>query len=261
MLQQTQVSRVREKYAEFLDAFPTVYELANAENGSVLRVWQGLGYNSRGLRLKQLAQTIVNEYDGVFPTKREELEALPGIGSYTAGAIMTFAYEKTVAFYDTNIERILERYESGILEKPLTAKGKQELAETYLCEEDSYHYHQALMDLGSTLCLSKRLTCHSCPLAGTCKAASQLKANPELADTIKRRKKSVQKKPFRETDRFLRGRIVDHLREKHEGATEQELFQILEHLAPKKEEARWSKVIEKLLEEGLIQKQGGKLLL
>jgi A/G-specific adenine glycosylase len=106
MLQQTQVSRVLEKYPEFLGAFPTVESLAKAPLSDVLRVWQGMGYNRRGLALKRMAEKVVTDFKGKIPRERHELESLPGIGVYTAGAVRAFAFNEPEVFIETNIRRI-----------------------------------------------------------------------------------------------------------------------------------------------------------
>lgn len=107
MLQQTQVARVIDYFNRWMELFPTVYELANADTRDVLLAWQGLGYNNRGLRLQKLAQVIVGEYGGVFPRDRKSLEALPGIGPYTAGAIRAFVWNESEVFVETNIRRVI----------------------------------------------------------------------------------------------------------------------------------------------------------
>ncbi|GFE59807.1 winged helix-turn-helix transcriptional regulator [Geobacter sp. AOG2] len=106
MLQQTQVERVKAKYAEFLASFPTLADLAAAPLPSVLQVWQGLGYNRRALALKRCAEEIVDHFAGRFPTAIEELEALPGIGPYTARAVATFAFGAAEPFIETNIRTV-----------------------------------------------------------------------------------------------------------------------------------------------------------
>jgi A/G-specific adenine glycosylase len=106
MLQQTQVERVIEKYREFLDAFPDFAALAKAPLSKLLQVWSGLGYNRRALALKALTQKVVDEHHGRLPPDLEKLLALPGIGGYTAGAVLAFAFNKPVVFMDTNIRRV-----------------------------------------------------------------------------------------------------------------------------------------------------------
>jgi A/G-specific adenine glycosylase len=106
MLQQTQVERVLDKYGEFLTHFPNFESLARAPWPEVLAAWQGLGYNRRALALKRLAQAVMAEWDGRLPHKEEDLRSLPGIGPATAGAILAFAFEKPVAFIETNIRRV-----------------------------------------------------------------------------------------------------------------------------------------------------------
>lgn len=106
MLQQTQVSRVEDYYQKFMARFPDFGALARAKSADVLRLWQGLGYNRRALALHDLAKTVVREYGGALPRDREALEALPGIGSYTAGAVRTFAFNEQECFIETNIRRV-----------------------------------------------------------------------------------------------------------------------------------------------------------
>lgn len=106
MLQQTQVERVIEKYREFLTAFPDFPSLAKAPLSKLLRIWSGLGYNRRALSLKALAQKVVEEHQSRLPSDQGKLLALPGMGKYTAGAVMAFAFNKSVVFMDTNIRRV-----------------------------------------------------------------------------------------------------------------------------------------------------------
>ena len=106
MLQQTQVDRVIVFFDTWMKSFPTVKNLANASQIDILKQWKGLGYNSRALRMKQAAQTIIDSYKGIFPKNIEELQTLPGIGPYTAGAISAFAYNQPIAIIETNIRRV-----------------------------------------------------------------------------------------------------------------------------------------------------------
>lgn len=106
MLQQTQVDRVAAKFVEFVRQFPSVAALAAAKLADVLTVWQGLGYNRRGLALKRAAEAIVTDFGGIVPATRKELESLPGIGPYTAGAIMAFAHDRPAVFIETNIRSV-----------------------------------------------------------------------------------------------------------------------------------------------------------
>lgn len=150
MLQQTQVSRVIEKYGLFLKAFPTVKKLANAPLGDVLRVWSGLGYNRRAKYLHMMARVVVSEYKGVFPKTKEELLRLPGIGSYTAGAVMAFAYNIPIELIETNIRTVYIHHffatKRAVSDRDLLPFIKQTLD-----QKNPRRWYAALMDYGSFL--------------------------------------------------------------------------------------------------------------
>ncbi|HYM28518.1 MAG TPA: hypothetical protein VET66_10235, partial [Steroidobacteraceae bacterium] len=179
MLQQTQVDRVLPKYHEFLARFPTLGALAAAPAGDVIRTWAPLGYNVRAVRLHQIARQAVAEHGGVLPGTLEGLLALKGIGRYTAGAIACFAYGAPVATVDTNIRRVLWRVFRGV--EPATwptgqaaSREALALAEWALPAGAAYDWQQALMDLGATVCLSRRPACERCPLATCCAALAEV---------------------------------------------------------------------------------------
>jgi len=150
MLQQTQVDRVIEKYAEFLSAFPDFGALARATTAEVLGVWSGMGYNRRALALRSLAEKVMTVHNGKLPQDPENLLSLPGIGKYTAGAIMAFAFNKPVVFMDTNIRRVYihEFFQDrhGIHDDELLP-----LVEQTLDRDDPRRWYNALMDYGSVL--------------------------------------------------------------------------------------------------------------
>ncbi len=150
MLQQTQVDRVIPKFNQWMKQFPTVTALANAQTRDVLAAWQGLGYNSRALRLQRAAQAIVKDYKGKVPQTRAELESLPGIGPYTAGAVLAFAYNQPEAFIETNIRRVFIHHFFG----NRGAIADSELLPIILEMLDTKkpaQWYGALMDYGSTL--------------------------------------------------------------------------------------------------------------
>jgi A/G-specific adenine glycosylase len=214
MLQQTQVERVIPLYAAFLDAFPDIEALAAAEAGDVVRMWRGLGYNSRAVRLHALAQTVVREYGGVMPSDREALLALPGIGPYTASALRAFAFELDDVALDTNIRRIVHRSERGVEYPPLASEREIDaLARASVPAGGAHDWNSAMMDVGATICTARAPKCLICPLRDTCVAAPVDAA--DLAARAQRfAKRSPQEAmPFERTTRFLRGRIVDHLRD------------------------------------------------
>jgi len=170
MLQQTQASRVIEYYKRWLKIFPTLSVLAHASVGDVLRMWSGLGYNSRALRLHRLATIVVKKYSSRLPRITEELEALPGIGKYTSHAVVCFAYEQNVAVVDVNIRRILTRLSIQVqsTQEMLNEKKSWRAAEKYLHPKKAYHWNQALMDLGSQICTARNPRCGECPLSSFC---------------------------------------------------------------------------------------------
>jgi A/G-specific adenine glycosylase len=222
MLQQTQVDRVLPKYAQFLAAFPTLSDLAAASTAEVISVWAPLGYNMRAVRLQSIARQVIAEYDGHIPDTIDDLLKLKGIGRYTAGAIACFAYHKQVATVDTNIYRVLHRIFLG-LEHPepkLNNDSMLSLAEQVLPDGEAYDWNQALMDLGATICTSNNPQCTRCPVQQTCAAYTEMSQQslfPSRAvlrqlRKVAEKKAPYQTQPFSSTNRYFRGRIVDHLR-------------------------------------------------
>ncbi len=150
MLQQTQVERVLEKYAQFLAAFPAFPSLARAPLQKLLTVWQGMGYNRRALALKALAQKVVNEYHGKLPSDPENLLALPGIGEYTAGAVLAFAFNEPVVFMDTNIRRVFIHVFFHEREN-ISDEDILPLVQQTIDASDPRKWYNALMDYGAML--------------------------------------------------------------------------------------------------------------
>ncbi len=178
MLQQTQVDRVLPKYEEFLSRFPTLESLAAASTADVIKAWASLGYNMRAVRLQQIARQAVEKYAGALPETLQELMALKGIGRYTAGAVACFAFGLPVATVDTNIRRVLWRAFRGIepASWPSGERAQRDalaLAEWALPPEHAYDWQQALMDLGATVCTSRRPLCERCPLTSSCAAFAE----------------------------------------------------------------------------------------
>lgn len=222
MLQQTQVDRVLPKYQQFLAAFPTLAVLATAPTADVISAWVPLGYNMRAVRLQSIARQVIAEYGGHIPNTIDDLLKLKGIGRYTAGAIACFAHHKQVATVDTNIYRTLHRIFLG-LEYPapkINAAQTLSLAEQVLPEGEAYNWNQALMDLGATVCTSNNPQCTSCPLQSICAAYQEMSQHSLFpSGTVLReirkvaeKKTTYQTQPFTSTNRYFRGRIVDHLR-------------------------------------------------
>lgn len=170
MLQQTQVSTVIAYFERFMQRFPSVFELAAAEQDEVLHLWTGLGYYARGRNLHACAQTVVNEFAGEFPKSVTELSALPGIGRSTASAIASISMGISAPILDGNVKRVLTRY-FAVSGWPGSAKVEKELwtlAEQLLPAHSSRQYTQAMMDLGATLCTRTKPECDRCPLSAEC---------------------------------------------------------------------------------------------
>ncbi|MEH6467466.1 MAG: A/G-specific adenine glycosylase, partial [Porticoccus sp.] len=172
MLQQTQVSTVIPYFQQFMASFPTIETLASAPQDRVLHHWTGLGYYARARNLHKTAQLIINEFDGIFPDTIEQLEALPGIGRSTAGAIRAIAFQKPATILDGNVKRVLTRYHAidgwpgqTAVSNRLWAHAEQHTPKTRLAD-----YTQAIMDLGATLCTRTRPRCIECPMANQCTA-------------------------------------------------------------------------------------------
>ncbi len=174
MLQQTQVKTVIPYFDRFMEAFPTVENLADADEDQVLHLWTGLGYYARARNLHKAAKYVCEELNGQFPEEVNELCELPGIGRSTAGAIVSISYGKRAAILDGNVKRVLARYRSveGWPGKTAVHNQLWEIAEQYTPFERSADFTQAMMDLGATLCTRSSPLCDSCPLHSDCSARS-----------------------------------------------------------------------------------------
>ena len=171
MLQQTRVEAVRGYYTRFLEALPTIRDLAQVSDDRLLKLWEGLGYYNRAKNLKRAALVITHEYDGVFPRTHGEILALPGIGPYTAGAIASICFSLPYPAVDGNVLRVYSRVFAlaESIDLPLVKKQVTEaLAPLYL-ESDPAMLNQALMELGALVCLPNGAPlCEGCPLSGIC---------------------------------------------------------------------------------------------
>jgi A/G-specific adenine glycosylase len=212
LLQQTQISRGGPAWVTFTGQFPTVDSLAAATPAAVLRAWQGLGYNRRAINLQRAARIIVGELGGAFPRDVAGLERLPGVGPYTARAVASIAYRTPVGAVDTNVRRVLSRVLAG---DPggLTARELQAAADSLVDPEQPDAWTHALMDIGSTLCRPARPRCPECPVASFCRYAKGEPAAPRPAGAAAGRARQPPAGDFRATTRWLRGRILDRLRE------------------------------------------------
>jgi len=170
MLQQTTVATVKDYYRAFLKLWPKVEDLAEASLDEVLHAWQGLGYYARARNLHKCAQVVANDFEGTFPDSEKDLRALPGIGDYTAAAIMALVHQQKTTPVDGNIERVVSRLFR--IETPLPQGKKDIRAQAIKLTPDVRpgDYAQAMMDLGASLCSPKKPVCPLCPLNDQCKA-------------------------------------------------------------------------------------------
>ena len=175
MLQQTQVKTVIPYFNLFISKFPTIEELANAEEDKVLALWSGLGYYSRARNLHKTAKIICNDYQGEFPKDLKCLVNLPGIGPSTAAAIASQAFNLATPILDGNVKRVLCRYflVEGLPEKNSTKQKLWNLAERCMPQQRCADYTQAIMDLGATCCKTRNPDCLNCPLQNGCEAKKQ----------------------------------------------------------------------------------------
>lgn len=229
MLQQTQVSRVLPKYRDFLRRFRTAKQLASAPLGEVLQAWQGLGYNRRAKFLWQAAHTVVTERNGVWPKTAADLCALPGIGEYTAGAVMNFAYNTPIPLIETNVRTVFIYHffhnKDGVTDKELIP-----LIERMLDRKNPREWNWALMDYGSYL--------------------------KETVGNLSRKSKTYQRQSdFRSSNRYVRGKILTAIAKKP--LREKELFSTLPEIDP----SRVIAACVALQQEGLLLKEKGWLRL
>jgi len=206
MLQQTQVSRVLNMYPRFLSRFPTTGALASAAQRQVLRAWQGMGYNNRAVRLHRAARAIIDGGAGRFPREYKTLIALPGIGKYTAHAMLVFAFDRHLPLVDVNIRRVLSRV-YWRMRSPADLRHEDdiwELAAHILPNTRAGVWNHALMDFGAIMCTARKPSCDRCPVANHCFSRPFMSRPTPLAS---RKEPSFRGIP----NRIYRGRIVKEL--------------------------------------------------
>ncbi|MDP2293594.1 MAG: A/G-specific adenine glycosylase [Actinomycetota bacterium] len=241
MLQQTQVARVVPKYLAFMEAFPTPAECAAAPLGDVLRSWQGLGYPRRARNLHAAATEVAAR--GTFPESLPDLLALPGVGQYTARAVLAFAFEADAAVVDTNIARVYAR----VAGRSLTAKEVQAAADLALPSGDGWAWNQCLMELGATLCRPGVPACDECPLQREC-AWHGVGPDPAIGSSGVSRPQAR----FEGSERQARGRLMKAL---SNGAVRlTDAPDVMRHAAA-------PQLIDALCREGLVRLEGEWLLL
>jgi len=171
MLQQTQVERVKDYYGRFLSRYPTVQDLAEAPRSGVMEEWAGLGYYNRARNLHKAAKHIARRHDGKFPRSLEAVRALPGVGGYTAGAVLSFAFNDPAPVLDTNVRRVLARVFLGRAPRRNAAEERR-LGDVNLAlipPGKVWEFNQAVMELGAVICTARRPSCSSCVVRSRCR--------------------------------------------------------------------------------------------
>ncbi len=228
ILQQTRVEQGLPYYLKFIQRFPDVKKLANANEDEVMKLWQGLGYYSRARNLHFTAKEIATKHNGKFPLHYHEIRALKGIGDYTAAAIASFAYNLPYAVVDGNVMRILSRY-LGINEAIDSAVGKKmltEAAQEFLDVKNPALYNQAIMEFGATYCVPLKPDCEKCPFNNSCEAFRLKKVN-ELP--YKSKKTKITKRYFHYFILDYKGKT--YLYKRKSGDIWQGLYEFLLHEA------------------------------
>lgn len=215
ILQQTRVAQGESYYHAFIQNFPTVVHLAQAPLQDVLKCWEGLGYYSRARNLHKASQIIAEKYNGVFPSTYEEILSLPGIGEYTATAIMSFAYKQPYAVVDGNVYRVLARV-FGIDDYIDSSSGKKrfgQLAQMLIDKENPSDYNQAIMDFGALQCTPRQASCSTCVMHDSCaaQASGMVEKLPK-----KRAKKQPQPRFFHYLEVVLPTGFLVHQRSKND---------------------------------------------
>ena len=237
MLQQTQVERVIPKWNAFCDTYPTPATCAAASLGDVLRLWHGLGYPRRARNLHDAAAAMVARHRGEVPDRLDDLLALPGVGRYTARAVLAFAFERDEAVVDTNIARVLAR----VAGERLTPKQVQAAADALVPRADGWAWNQCFMDLGAVVCRPAP-RCGECPVETSCRwrATGQPEADPAVGSAAV----STPQSRFEGSDRQARGRVMKALTHGPEAA---------ESFAPH--------IVDSLVADRLVVRDGGDLRL
>jgi len=211
MSQQTQAARAAEAWSRFIVEFPTPAALAEASPATAIRAWRALGYNRRALALRATAIAIVDGHDGRVPDTLEALLLLPGVGPYTARAVLAIAFDRPVAALDVNIRRVLGR---AFLGSGVSPRAAQEAADSLVPRGRAAAWTHALMDIGSAFCRPRDPRCGDCPLRATCAhAAASVRPAPDADQVTAAGRARTPKPRFEDTTRWLRGRILDRLRD------------------------------------------------
>ncbi|PZQ67608.1 MAG: adenine glycosylase [Cutibacterium acnes] len=249
MSQQTPMSRVIGPWHEWMNRWPTPDDLAEEDSGEAVAAWGRLGYPRRALRLHSCAVTIATEHDGVVPNSYDELVALPGIGDYTASAVVSFAFGGRATVLDTNVRRLIARAESGIANCPTSVtRAERIVADALVPDEDvrAAKWAVASMELGALVCTARSPQCEVCPIRDSCRWV--IDGKPDNAP-------ARRGQPWKGTDRQCRGVIMDVVRNSPRGVK----VQMALSAWPEPDQA--SRCLESLLDDGLVHRRGSLISL
>ena len=249
MSQQTPMSRVIGPWHEWMNRWPTPDDLAEEDSGEAVAAWGRLGYPRRALRLHSCAVAIATEHDGVVPNSYDELVALPGIGDYTASAVVSFAFGGRATVLDTNVRRLIARAESGIANCPTSVtRAERIVADALVPDEDARaaKWAVASMELGALVCTARSPQCDVCPIRDGCRWV--IDGRPDNAP-------ARRGQPWKGTDRQCRGVIMDVVRNSLHGVK----VQMALSAWPEPDQA--SRCLESLLDDGLVHRRGSLISL
>ena len=249
MSQQTPMSRVIGPWHEWMNRGPTPDDLAEEDSGEAVAAWGRLGYPRRALRLHSCAVAIATEHDGVVPNSYDELVALPGIGDYTASAVVSFAFGGRATVLDTNVRRLIARAESGIANCPTSVtRAERIVADALVPDEDARaaKWAVASMELGALVCTARSPQCEVCPIRDSCRWV--IDGKPDNAP-------ARRGQPWKGTDRQCRGVIMDVVRNSPHGVK----VQMALSAWPEPDQA--SRCLESLLDDGLVHRRGSLISL
>ncbi len=260
MGQQTQATRIEEYLKRFLSHFTSPSELAAASQPQILRLWQGLGYNRRAINLHRAMKAIATDHNNTVPNNYEQLLDLPGVGPYTAKAVLVFAYEEPYSAIDVNVSRVITRLYSRTTkhETLLPIKQVEEIADSILPKKQVRAWHEALMDLGAMICIKRAPKCNSCPLKEVCPSTGL--GTKQRKDKIPANR-TVEKLYFEHPKRIWRGRVLKYI-SNNSGASRQAIGAYLRknfNLNPAQSTTILSLVLPELKEEGFIQIMGRRI--
>ena len=249
MSQQTPMSRVIGPWHEWMNRWPTPDDLAEEDSGEAVAAWGRLGYPRLALRLHSCAVAIATEHDGVVPNSYDELVALPGIGDYTASAVVSFAFGGRATVLDTNVRRLIARAESGIANCPTSVtRAERVVADALVPDEDARaaKWAVASMELGALVCTARSPQCEVCPIRDSCRWV--IDGKPDNAP-------ARRGQPWKGTDRQCRGVIMDVVRNSPRGVK----VQMALSAWPEPDQA--SRCLESLLDDGLVHRRGSLISL